>query len=185
MSTAFLDQTQRSTAVASITRGIFMACVVAVLPLGAIAASSTTAATEPGALCEAMAAFANASEGLERHSVALVTDWGGEFSKEPVLFTKRCEAAGYEPGKRLCAYLLPNTRTEFAMDNYFAARRCLGLKGPSRPPAEGDEEDEPGIREWSVAVPGVRPGIRLDVEFYSRTVAEPATLKIHAQRVSD
>ena len=88
-----------------------------------LASCATGAPKEPDAMCAELAKFASAATTGESHSVVLRGGWGGDTPK--ILMTHDCRDFGYEPGKSLCAYLVPNTSWEFGHYNARRAASCL------------------------------------------------------------
>jgi hypothetical protein len=80
-------------------------------------------ATPKDAICSNLAAFASASVAEESHPIVLRGGWGGDA--EDTIMTHECRHSGYEPGKKLCAYLLPNSSWEFGAHNAERAAACL------------------------------------------------------------
>ncbi|MEO8802902.1 MAG: hypothetical protein ABI375_06045 [Rudaea sp.] len=86
--------------------------------------SSGTALAKPHDLiCANLAAFASAAIAGESHSVVLRGGWGGDA--KGTIMTHDCQHSGYEPGKKLCIYLLPNSSWEFGAHNAGRALACL------------------------------------------------------------
>lgn len=76
-------------------------------------------------LCEQLRHFANASSEREMH-VELATNWGAKIEGNRVsIGEKRCTHSGGEAEKKLCAYLLPNTSTEFPAINFRRVLKCV------------------------------------------------------------
>jgi hypothetical protein len=129
-------------------------------------------------MCEAVARFANATTDGNAHSVELYTDWGGEFSPKPAIFTKECKSFDYEPGKEFCHFLLRHTSTEFAMDNFSRVARCFKRQ---RNEKVSDVFPDDVWRASSDAVPGVAHGLRLGAEFAPKTKTTPPVLRVFVQ----
>lgn len=87
-------------------------------------------ATPKDAICSNLAAFASASVTGESRSVVLRGGWGGD-TKDTIM-THECRHLGYEPGKKLCAYLLPNSSWEFGVHNAERAAACLDSEDRKR-----------------------------------------------------
>lgn len=81
-------------------------------------------------LCKEIAAFANSVNAGESRSVTLETAWGSSKRHPDAFFSKDCDHGDYEPGSRLCTYLIEHSATEFAHNNFRRAFACL-----SRTPA--------------------------------------------------
>jgi hypothetical protein len=141
----------------------------------------TTPPDGPDEICSQIAQFANSSADQAVHTVELTTDWGGVFSKEKdLLYEKNCAHNAYEPGKRLCSYLMANTSIEFPDNNIRRALSCL-------PDAHsgwraGRKVEYTTGRVTSHRAKYVKAGIVVAVEYSGGTDKAP-TLKISAQRV--
>ena len=84
------------------------------------------------AMCAEISEFANSSTDRSAHAVDLINDWGGPIAEKEsqkegnyTMYVKQCKHADYDPGKRLCAYLMENTSTEFPDNNVRRALVCL------------------------------------------------------------
>jgi hypothetical protein len=95
-----------------------------ILPL--VVSCSTGTTKEQDQMCSEIARFASATTG-ESRSVILRGGWGGDTPD--ALMTHDCQHFGYEPGKSLCAYLVPNTSWEFGQYNAKRAAACLDSPG--------------------------------------------------------
>lgn len=84
---------------------------------------------------------------------------------------KNCEHAEYQPGIRLCRYLMSNTSTEFADHNFRRALACMG--GQKETSAKYVAVERLDTLMWGYEVPGVRPGISVGVEFVSKGGHDP------------
>jgi hypothetical protein len=96
------------------------------LPFAASCSTGTMRSQDQ--MCAEIAKFASAATTGESHAVTLRGGWGGDTPD--VLMTHDCQHSGYEPGKSLCAYLLPNTSWEFG--HYNAKRAATCLDSPDR-----------------------------------------------------
>lgn len=77
-------------------------------------------------LCPELKAFLASVEPDETRTVVLRTYWGArEVGDTIVLGSKSCEHNDYEPGKKLCAYLMEHSSTEFAGHNAKRILNCL------------------------------------------------------------
>lgn len=74
-------------------------------------------------MCDQIARFAESAQIGVAHSVTLRGGWGGDTPN--ILMTHDCEHSGYDPGKQLCDYLVPNTSWEFGQYNARSAVACL------------------------------------------------------------
>ena len=94
---------------------------VLLLALLTTTACSAGMSKEDDQLCAAIAEFASTA-GTD-HTVVLRGGWGGD--RPDSLMTHECRHFGHEPGKLLCAYLIPNTSWEFGRTNVKRAATCL------------------------------------------------------------
>ena len=96
--------------------------------LSLVASCSTGTMRSQDEMCAEIAKFASAATTGESHAVTLRGGWGGDTAD--VLMTHDCKHSGYEAGKSLCTYLLPNTSWEFG--HYNAKRAATCLDSPDR-----------------------------------------------------
>lgn len=91
-------------------------------------------------LCAEVDAFLRSVKPDETRILIMRTFWGArEEGDRIVIGSKSCEHNDYEPGKKLCAYLLQNSSTEFAGHN---AKRILNCVMPEPGiPAELEIQD--------------------------------------------
>jgi hypothetical protein len=79
-------------------------------------------------LCSEVKSFMASVEPDETRTLTLRTFWGArEEGDRIVMGSKSCEHNDYEPGKRLCSYLIQNSSTEFAG---YDAKRILNCLAP-------------------------------------------------------
>ena len=76
-------------------------------------------------LCREMAAFANSVEPGTSHSVSLETAWGSSKIHPDAIASRDCHDSRYEPGQKLCRYLMVHTSREFPENNFHRALACL------------------------------------------------------------
>ena len=146
-----------------------------------IAFAGCAAFSKHDELCGQIVQFANGSVTNKEHSVQFTTDWGGVHSLERDIFAeKRCEHEGFEPGKRLCDYLMENTSMEFAALNINRALRCIGA--PEIPNPIQAELQRATAQFESDKVRGVGKGIVVGVEYTYGYQDKPPMLKISARR---
>jgi hypothetical protein len=94
----------------------------------------TLAAYQPASasdlLCNSLRAFAASVKPGETRSVRFLTIWGGNFKDREGKATgaKRCEYAGYEPAKAVCANLMEYGDIQFSGYNAKSAIQCLSRK---------------------------------------------------------
>ena len=78
------------------------------------------------ALCGELEEFLASVRPDEQRTMTLRTYWGAkEQGDKIVMGSKFCEHNDYEPGKKLCAYLMENSSTEFAGYNTKRFLACL------------------------------------------------------------
>lgn len=106
-----------------------MNVAAAVMALLLAATSAHVFAASPkrkDALCGELAGFLASVRPDERRTITLHTWWGAkEVGDRIVIASKHCEHNDYEPGKKLCAYLMEHTSTEFAGHNTQRVLACL------------------------------------------------------------
>jgi hypothetical protein len=100
-----------------IRQTVLVALLAAAIP--GIAASEEA----PDLMCVEIASFASAVEPGTTHLVLLRGGWGGDTPN--ILMTHDCQDFGFEPGNKLCAYLVQNTSWEFGQYNARRAAECL------------------------------------------------------------
>lgn len=96
---------------------------VALLILPILASCSTGGAKGQDRICTEIATFASTVETGHSRAVVLRGGWGGDAPN--TLMTHDCLHAGYDPGKALCDYLVPNTSWEFGSYNASRVAQCL------------------------------------------------------------
>ena len=148
-----------------------LALVGIILMLNGCAISSA----EVDTMCREIAAFANAS-GSTAHSVRLTT-WGGVYTEAELpdewrTTAQDCEHDDYEPGKKLCGYLLEDTSLWFPITNYQRALRCLGFRASGR---SSTVDHKLPLSAAPRHASGVRRGVLVKVELLPATDTEPAT----------
>lgn len=149
--------------------------------LGCITFAGCAALSKHDQLCGQIVQFANGSVADKEHSVQFTTDWGGVHSLEQNIFAeKRCEHESFEPGKRLCDYLMNNTSMEFAALNINRALRCIGA--PEIPNPIQAELQHAAVKFESDKVRGVSKGVVVGVEYTYGYQDKPPLLKISARR---
>lgn len=88
--------------------------------------SMASYAREADELCYALENFLTSLKPDETRVLTLRTFWGArEDSDHIVMGSKTCEHNDYEPGKRLCTYLMEHSSTEFAGHNAKRILNCL------------------------------------------------------------
>ena len=95
--------------------------LVALLAAAVPAAAGSEGA--PDQMCAQIANFAKSVQPGKTHSVLLRGGWGGDTTN--TLMTHDCQDFGFEPGNKLCAYLVQNTSWEFGQYNARRAAKCL------------------------------------------------------------
>lgn len=135
-------------------------------------------------MCPEIAAFANAANDGTRHEVELVNDRPfrserDESGQEVIIAVEsNCQHFGYKPGESLCNYLAQHTSFEFLDTNANRAMACLGAAAPTSTPYDVDYEH---IQLWSSVARGVRPGVRVGIEYGPGKGGGPPYLKILAE----
>ena len=139
--------------------------------------------SEDQALCSRIADFANSIDDSVTHSVELTTDWSGQFVEktrgEFVAGRKNCTHFGYQPGARLCEYLIGHTSTEFPDANVNSVLVCLGAGRPTK--MVYDLEYGTTVL-WSHVTRGVRGNVLVGIDYSIATDSTPDTLKISARQ---
>jgi len=103
-----------------------------------IALAAYQSASASDGLCEPLRAFAASVNPGETRVLKFHTIWGSNFKDraEPGFGAKRCDYAGYEPGKAVCVYLMKYGAIEFAGHNAKSAIQCLSSKTRFDPRAQ-------------------------------------------------
>lgn len=108
--------------------------LVALLLLGSFLPECHAGGKQKDLLCAEVKAFLASVKPDETRAVTLRTFWGArEEGDQIVIGSKTCEHKDYEPGKRLCSYLIQDSSTEFAGYN---AKRILNCVTPQSGIAE-------------------------------------------------
>ncbi len=96
------------------------------LALVAAAFAAQARGKQKDSLCAEVKEFLSSVEPDKTRTITLYTFWGareeGEFL---VMGSKGCDHNDYDPGKKLCAYLIQNSSTEFAGYNAKRILNCL------------------------------------------------------------
>lgn len=130
-------------------------------------------------LCQEIAAFANATKPGEAHVVSLETAWGRSKTNPDSLSSLECNDSGYEPGARLCRYLLEHSEVEFSHNNFRAAFACLsGVPEHTKNYVTYERLD---VRVSAYGAVGVRDQVELSLEFKPNTVNGTMQLDIGAR----
>lgn len=152
------------------------------LPLFACASACSGLRTTGDPLCPEIVRFANSVEPGQAARIKLCVDWGPRCDATPgvdTIVSKRCDSDGYEPGSRLCTYLLDNSSAEFPGINFGKTLTCLG-KGVHEPERYGDYDWEVA-RIHTQAMPGLEEGVEISIDFADGSTASPALLQIAAK----
>lgn len=131
-------------------------------------------------LCQEIAAFANSVKAGESRSITLETAWGSSKLHPESFYSKDCHHGGYEPGSRLCAYLLDHSATEFAHNNFRHAFACL-----SRTPAHAKNDisyERFDVRVSAVGAIGIDSDVDVSLDFKWNEDHRTKQLEITAQR---
>ena len=103
---------------------------LAVLLLLATPSLESHARGEADQLCPELESFSASVKPDETRVLTLRTYWGAkEEGDRIVIGSKSCEHNDYEPGKKLCTYLMEHSSTEFAGYNAKRILNCLS-SGP-------------------------------------------------------
>jgi hypothetical protein len=155
-----------------------MACALAALVAGCATPDADTGALPDDPLCADLAEFARAAarDGGARE-VAYATDWGGAWTEEEVMYAVDCQHDGYEPGRKLCGYLMENTSIEFPEGNVRAVLACFGEAA-----ANADRNAPLRVPFRRRSLPGLPVGIEIRVDFREPTDSRPPTLVISARK---
>ncbi len=129
-------------------------------------------------LCQEIASFANATKPGETHVVSLETAWGPSKNHPESLSSRDCNHGGYEPGARLCRYLMEHSATEFADNNFHTAFACLsGITKQTRNYVTYERLD---VRVSAYGAAGVRDNVKVSLEFKPNTTNGTMQLDIGA-----
>jgi hypothetical protein len=129
-------------------------------------------------LCQEISTFANATKLGETHVVSLETAWGASKSHPASLNSRDCAHGGYEPGARLCRYLMEHSAAEFPHNNFRAAFACLsGIPAQTRNYVSYERLD---ARVSAYGAVGVRDDVELSLEFKPNPVNGTMQLDIGA-----
>jgi hypothetical protein len=103
--------------------------LAALLLLASPVVASLARDREKDQLCPELATFLASVKPEETRTIKLHTYWGARQEGDKlVLGSKSCEHNDYEPGKRLCTYLMEHSSTEFAGYNAKRILNCLSPK---------------------------------------------------------
>ncbi|MGE8226936.1 MAG: hypothetical protein ACN6RK_14230 [Stenotrophomonas sp.] len=99
------------------------------LTLALLIATSSVAAyghEQADELCSELGSFLTSVKPDETRSLTLRTFWGARVEGDHIVMgSKTCEHHNYEPGTKLCAYLMEHSSTEFAGFNAKRILNCL------------------------------------------------------------
>ena len=136
---------------------VLMAIVLAAMSANVFAASSK----RKDAVCGELAEFLASVRPDERRTVTLHTFWGArEEGDRIVIGSKSCEHNDYAPGRKLCAYLMENSSTEFSGYN---TKRVLACLAP-RPGLPNDLRINSG--SFSTSFGSRKRGALVDIDLY-------------------
>ncbi len=143
--------------------------------------ASTRLAHDPW--CREIAAFANSIAPDETRAIELGTVWGSSEQFPRTLYSKQCGSDGYEPGRRLCAYLLENSSSEFADLNFRRSLACLNRTPWRTTKAVMYERLDAEVLAFGGA--GIRDDVEMRLSFRYGAEGEPDRLVISAHRYED
>ncbi|MET3928601.1 hypothetical protein ABIE51_000488 [Lysobacter sp. OAE881] len=110
-----------------------MKCATALVALLLVTISADVLAATSGrddALCGELEEFLASILPDEQRAITLHTYWGAKEEGDRIVIASRsCEHDDYEPGKKLCAYLMENSSTEFPGYNTQRVLACLAPPG--------------------------------------------------------
>lgn len=100
------------------------------LVLSALYLSGHEAALAGDDLCGPVRKFVESVKPDEERVLKFHTSWGSNFKDDNdwAMGAKRCEHNGYEPAKKVCAYLMEYGATEFAGNNAQDVISCVSSK---------------------------------------------------------
>lgn len=143
--------------------------------------ASTRLAHDPW--CLEIAAFANSVAPNETRAVELGNLWGSSEQFRDTLYSKQCGSDGYEPGRRLCAYLLENSSSEFADLNFRRSLACLTRTPWRTTKAVIYERLDAEVLAFGGA--GIDDDVEMKLSFRFGEEPEPDRLVISAHRYQD
>ena len=148
-----------------------------VIYLGLSGCASQRLSRDP--LCQEIASFANATKPGETHVVSLETAWGPSKYDPESLSLLHCNHGGYEPGARLCRYLMEHSATEFSDNNFRDAFACLsGIPEQTKNYVTYERLD---VRVSAYGAVGVRDNVQLSLEFKPNTANGTMQLDVGAR----
>jgi hypothetical protein len=130
-------------------------------------------------LCQEIAAFANATKPGEIHVVSLETAWGSSNTHPDSLASRDCSSGGYEPGARLCRYLVQHSFTEFSHENFRSSLACLSNVPLQTKNYVTYERLDARVSAYGAA--GVRENVEVWLEFKPNTIHGTVQLDIGAK----
>ena len=156
-----------------------MKLATALMALLLAATSAHVSAASPkrkDALCGELAEFLASVRPDEQRIITLHTWWGAkEVGDRIAIASKHCEHNDYEPGEKLCAYLMENTSTEFAGYN---TKRVLACLAP-RPGLPDDLRINSG--SFSTRYGSPNRGALVDIDLYPDEEPGGMTLRLTAE----
>lgn len=98
--------------------------------LGAFAFATSLSAQAANELCDSLQAFVGSAAVGQAHELKFHVIAGGNFKDRegPAYGARRCDYAGYEPGKALCKYLMENSSIESPGANAKSVIACISPK---------------------------------------------------------
>jgi hypothetical protein len=148
-----------------------------VICLGLSGCASQRISRDP--LCQEIASFANATKPGETHVISLETAWGPSKNHPESLDSRDCNDGGYEPGARLCRYLMEHSAAEFSDNNFHAALACLSGSIPEQTKNYVTYE-RLDARVSAYGAVGVHENVKLSLEFKPNTANGTMQLDIGA-----
>jgi len=161
---------------ATLGRAMVAMAITLVLVFGFMGCASQRLSRD--AMCQEIATFANATKPGETHVVSLETAWGPSKKHPNSLSSRDCNDGGYEPGARLCRYLMEHSAAEFSHNNFLAAFACLSGIPEQTKNYVNYERLEARVSAYRAV--GVRDGVELSLEFKSNKINGTMQLDIGA-----
>ncbi len=138
-------------------------------------------AATPSPICDAIAAFANASDDAAGHVITLTTYWGGkQVGDHFVISESNCDIHHYEAARPLCATLMQHWATEFANANVLKIARCIA---PSSAKSIYNHINESSIDIFGDAKLWANPNMRAGLSYRANTSEGSSTMDIYFNRI--
>ena len=99
------------------------------------------------------------------------------------IFWRQCDSFDFEPGQKLCSYLLVNARTEFPQDNLKRALQCFA--NDNFKPVQNAMEVLNDVEYHFIDVEGVKNDVIVSLYYQENTEDGLPTLKIETGSMCD